>query len=352
MSVIFMSKDRAFQLRECARTFVAHAARGADRVREMHVLWDAIPSLEASYQTLQREWQREVGQFRRSKSLVGGRPSSGSSVSRGVRVAFHRDGKGGFASTLQRICEENKASVILFVVDDMLFYRDFSLDSLESCLAKDSKVLAYHLGLHPGVTYCHPADAKAVPPPFVGRGNDSVVFRRVLGSQDWNYPWNLCGGAYRGADVAAILAAIVKAKGEQGIAHPNRLEVNGNAAVTATGYAALRSPSHAFRVSNCCFCHRLHTKCPLSACPNRAVSSVITINRVQDVYKNRIYAAETGAHGSVPADVVKLDALYRANPALCFDQSAYARKEYKSVHIGDVFVRGLAKPQSEPKTQA
>ena len=111
--------------------------------------------------------------------------------------------------------------------------------------------------------------------------------------------------------------------------------------MTATGYAALRSPSHAFRVSNCCFCHRLHTKCPLSACPNRAVSSVITINRVQDVYKNRIYAAETGAHGSVPADVVKLDALYRANPALCFDQSAYARKEYKSVHIGDVFVRGL-----------
>mmetsp|Transcript_9283 Transcript_9283/g.12768 ORF Transcript_9283/g.12768 Transcript_9283/m.12768 type:complete len:198 (-) Transcript_9283:192-785(-) len=176
------------------------------------------------------------------------------------------------------------------------------------------------------------------------RGTDegelpSVVFRRCLGSEDWNYPWNLCGGIYRGTDVMTVLENLSgctlkgRNKGEankHSFDHPNHLEVNGNKAVVELG---------------------IDSKRPFSACPAKAVASVVTINRVQDVYKNRIYSTKTthktqeegvvrvvesaGSDSNVdPGSTESLDSLLWKG--FTFDLEAYKEIDPapKSVHIG------------------
>lgn len=127
---------------------------------------------------------------------------------------------------------------ICFLVDDMVFFRPFELVHLSKAL-NDSSVLAYHLNLHPNVNFCHPSNKKAVCPSDIRKYKingvqfsekdslaiHSMIFRRILGTQDWNYPWNLCGGIYRGSDALEIIQNVEKTKGIKGIDHPNHLEV-------------------------------------------------------------------------------------------------------------------------------
>ena len=198
----FHVKDRAFQLEVCTN-IVAHAARGADRV-QMHVLWDAIRAtkrrIRPSSANGNRKWVNFGGASRWQGASIVREPRVA-----GVRVAFRR--RKGRVREHAATCLRREQSV-----RDLICRRRHAfLPRLFSRFArelphKDSKVLAYHLGLHPGVTYCHPADAKAVPPPFVSRGNDSVMFVCVgiwTGVSVESLRWGC-----RGADVAAILAAV------------------------------------------------------------------------------------------------------------------------------------------------
>mmetsp|Transcript_18768 Transcript_18768/g.28114 ORF Transcript_18768/g.28114 Transcript_18768/m.28114 type:complete len:515 (+) Transcript_18768:40-1584(+) len=281
---VFMSKDRAFQLKECIRS-LQDSCRG--EFERMYVLCNRM-GFEDSYGRVQSEYPN---------------------------VEFLFDGEGEtFARNLKKIIKSSLGNLICFIVDDMLFFREFDLDKIRDLLATYPKILAYHLGLHPEITYCHPQDCETRRPPFeYDRKRSSVTFTRMLGTADWNYPWNLCGGIYRAEDVISVLKQI-EATNPKHLNHPNHLEVSGNKSIVALG---------------------LDLKRQISACPEKAVASVVTINRVQDIFKNRIYSTGLvrGAKIELYGSISHLDSILWDGQE--FDLDAYAKLKSNSVHIGE-----------------
>ena len=108
---------------------------------------------------------------------------------------------------------------VMFVVDDIYFFADFDLRAVVSFLRSDSRRFAFHLKLHPNVSYCHPADAEAVRPnlrsvevsfDYMSELYSCIVmeFDRSEGTFDWCYPWDLCGSVYRRRDVIRMVKAL------------------------------------------------------------------------------------------------------------------------------------------------
>mmetsp|Transcript_25090 Transcript_25090/g.60352 ORF Transcript_25090/g.60352 Transcript_25090/m.60352 type:complete len:376 (+) Transcript_25090:131-1258(+) len=327
---IIMTKDRAFQLQECLRTLFNYCDGNFFQV---HVLCNVEGRFKKSYDAVREKF-----------------PS----------IKFHLDTSSKeFAENLYALVAANSKNLLCFLVDDMIFYRQFSLSSIVDVM-KDSKILGYHLALHPNVTFCQPSGKKAIVPSdmslIASGARDSMRFRRILGTEDWNYPWNLCGGIYRGSDSLAVLKCIESKSGRLAFGHPNHFEVNGNIAISSA---------------------KLDEKRPYSACPKHGLSSVITINRVQDIYKNPIYIPEKiftsptneesvvdckrSVHGSEkfetessehesislkPGSVDYMDKLFWRGDSL--DSDAYAKLKPISVHISQMQIKSV--PQNSPST--
>jgi len=84
---------------------------------------------------------------------------------------------------------ELRNQYVQFLVDDMLFYRDVNILEAFSILDSDSKILGYEVVLHPGITYCHPANSEMTAPFLMENvGIESKKFLRSFGTHDWNYP--------------------------------------------------------------------------------------------------------------------------------------------------------------------
>jgi hypothetical protein len=112
-------------------------------------------------------------------------------------------------------------------------------------------------------------------------------------------------------------------------------------------------------------------QCPHSACIQEPVCSVLTVNRVQSVFKNRVYppnsrssaqpdsssassSSEPEAPGSSDesgADIDAMAARFLACPTLCLDTDYYCSHsdKFTAVHIGD-FV--LHSPAASPLPSA
>lgn len=128
----------------------------------------------------------------------------------------------------------------------MLFYRPLHLARVAAFLnAHAGKVQSFQLGLHGGVTFCHPANAPAKQPELTpaelpsstaaaaaatsttaaasataaaassagdakaaSSADDAspvaLTFVRAKGTSDWNYPWNLCGNVFRRAEAVDV----------------------------------------------------------------------------------------------------------------------------------------------------
>lgn len=107
---------------------------------------------------------------------------------------------------------------------------------------------------------------------------------------------------------------IVQAIGDKA-SHPNCLELWGNKLLAKKPLSS--APASA----------TTNTIPPLCACSSRPVMSVVTINRVQDVYSTPVYQNEEGA-----GDLALLDTYLHEGRRL--NWAAYAREVFPSVHIG------------------
>ena len=96
-----------------------------------------------------------------------------------------------------------------------------------------------------------------------------LKFRRSETELDWNYPFDFCGSIYR---LQSVIDVISKFQSASKILKPNTFEFEGNKAIKLN----LLAKSH-----------------PYSLCMNRPCMTVITVNRVQDIYKNPIYKLDT-----------------------------------------------------------
>mmetsp|Transcript_819 Transcript_819/g.2625 ORF Transcript_819/g.2625 Transcript_819/m.2625 type:complete len:809 (-) Transcript_819:13-2439(-) len=172
----------------------------------------------------------------------------------------------------------------------------------------------------------HTARDARLPPPLL------LLFSRGTGSGDWDYTWDLCGGCYRTEDAELVLSAMIECRGvpEKSMSNPNRLEDNGHKTIRTLLRRTRASPA-ASPTSADVLCDVLSRR-QVVAAMNRPVLAVVTVNRVQGVFKVPVY------EGVPQSSLEELETLRLRGGEL--DLAAYYRRrfEYSSVHVGDLLL--------------
>ena len=289
LAVLIFSKDRPCQL-------LASVASLLEHITEVDL--DITVLFKASSEEFRESYQ-VVRSLLGKKSL-----RKSNAVAHQAETVFHWDEEDDvfkvgdlLDAALARM--EGKCRVLLFTVDDALWFGDFHAGAAIELLCSNSKVYAVHAKLCPRVEYAHPNDkfmrvpplSHATPPSLSGASSQLLLFERSNGEYDWNYPWELSASLYRLEAVKETLQAIRTEFGKDAVHHPNHIEGYG---VRLLKQQKLASASLA----------------PLCACLCSPVVVVVTINRVQSLFENPVYEAP----GQDAAEVhpLILDKLLRA----------------------------------------
>lgn len=302
--------------------------------------------------------------------------------------------------------EVNTHPTIFVCVDDWLAFDDLKLDCLTNRLNDCPTMLSFNTTLHPKLSINQPTNQPIKPPTFHAlselasqSSNQSVdetllYFDRVLdksanqSNNDFYLPVSLSGSVLRLIDWIAILSCLDK----NSIKHPNKLEVAINeyittkqasehsSDVTTKGMAMVKlwqtnqsisqfrqqypqlfeqwlgSFSGSSKQPTCQSIHQTHLSMirSLTGYYSSCRSSIITINRVQQIYANPVITNHTLINQSTnsrqestiqASNQLDLSAdgllqLYSQNH-LEFDSDAYKQQchGFKSVHIGAVLLK-------------
>jgi hypothetical protein len=121
----------------------------------------------------------------------------------------------GFLS--QPLLRFGETRYILFLVDDDLFVRTFSLTEIVQALELHPLALGYSLRLGRNITYCYTADQPQPQPEFTAIGDNLLCFDWRHADLDFGYPLEVSSSVYRVADLLTLL-------NRQPFANPNQLE--------------------------------------------------------------------------------------------------------------------------------
>jgi hypothetical protein len=163
---------------------------------------------------------------------------------------------------------------VLFLVDDTLFIRPFSLERMAEALAGHPKALAFSLRLGRNTIICYSRNRQQRLPAFRPDGDDALVFRWVGEQGDFGYPLEISSSLYRGADLIGLLTKLP-------YNNPNRLE-------------------QALSLCSKLFARRK----PELLCLNYSVAFCAPVNKVQSVIDNR--ASDIEAYTSEALNVLFL----------------------------------------------
>lgn len=310
LSVIVFSKDRAWQIQQCLKSLLQFIQHDNDVNVNIYVLYTATEKHQKSYQQIQQEYKTVNWIYETISDDANIKPVN-------------------FASQLQAVVQTIQSDpsneAIMFAVDDMLFYEKIDVSEVLHVLRANDSVLNFQLSLFPGLNYCHPANCSVSQPPmFVPcstlnptSSHSIVKYLRAMSSSDYNYPFSLCGGIYRINDVNCIIEGIIVKYGEEGINHPNKLEVNGCNWIVQGPMKNSKAVMNAVKGWTACF--------------TIPVCSVITVNCVQTLFNTPIY--ENQSEIDVSSDGL-LELLKEGKE---FDIEYYKQKskQFYSVHIGD-----------------
>lgn len=294
--VICFSKDRPFQAREFLRSVYAYLMEPGVGIKISMLYTFSNPQVYGtSYAKLVEQYQD---------------------------VNFLKEEEGLFSSQLRDLVR-TPAKFTVFAVDDIIFYKRFSMSLVEQAFSSISDLFVFHLKLDPNVCFCHPANAPAVQPRLLSPANNPLEstflsFARGEGTEDWNYPWDLCFSTYRTTAVECVLDGIEKEFGGKGLSHPNRLEAYGNKLLK-------RAKSNEWYGMQC-------------ACPSVPVMSVLTVNRVQDIFANVTYGGQSA---------LDMEMVFQKDPSLQLDFDRYCKTRFNSVHIGEVFFKQTSEEGSK-----
>ncbi len=333
VDVICFSKNRAFQLSELLRSYFLlidrfdDASTSGSVALRFHVIYTASPKHLASYRLLRDRYPQ-----------VEFLQESGFGEEGNGNIPDFKDGH--FAAHL-RYClflppvmgeQYRRTRFVQFLVDDMLFFRHFPLCHWLHLLDRNQHIWCVHSSLHAGISHSHSANADATPPIFVKHEPPThSLFLQGTGTHDWDLPINLTGSIYRQTDMQKLWQCMLDQ--QLPVCHPNRLEVSGNRA-----FARESSFSSQY---------------PLCASAFVAHCSAITVNRVQEIYRNPVYdtlptlssvltssSPIAGRELSFPREFRLQnvdDLLELLEKGVIFDLEAYAKSSFSSVHIG-IFV--------------
>lgn len=185
IDVVVFSKDRSFQLSETLRSLHANVivptldcSDGGVQFRVTVLFKATSPRLQESYNAIEEHWRPKLF----------------------VSFVEETDFEAQLWDAVVRPTAKLEAATprfVMFTVDDAYFVRPWDAAGALRILHEDPHVYAYHVKLHPAITYSHPAD-KILSLPALRRtshesDDGSFVFTRAEGTYDWNYPWDLAG---------------------------------------------------------------------------------------------------------------------------------------------------------------
>jgi len=105
---------------------------------------------------------------------------------------------------------------VLFLVDDTIFVREFSIQNIIESLRANPDVLGFSLRLGRNTSYCYPFRQDQQLPIFMQINHEFLKFDWTLAQHDFGYPLEVSSSVYRVKDIIAVLY--------QSFANPNMLE--------------------------------------------------------------------------------------------------------------------------------
>ena len=150
-----------------------------------------------------------------------------------------------------------KSAYLLFLVDDTIFVRDFSVENIINELSNNPDALGYSLRLGKNTNYCYSLASSQLVPSFQPISLFSSKFNWVNAELDFNYPLEISSSLYR---LNTIIFLLIKNKYN----NPNTLE-------------AFLSRKSFLYIKNM----------PNLLCSNQSLAFSYPINKVQGIFNNR-----------------------------------------------------------------
>jgi hypothetical protein len=262
---LIFSRDRAMQLDGMLRSFFRHCQD--DDQLQLVVLYKTSDQGQAEqYQQLAGYYFKLAGvkflpqkDFRKDVFQILLHEAYGNAIPWQFRVGLRLGPKFGFLADLAPSHKAPKS--LLFLVDDNLFVRDFSLGQVEKTLFENRACLGFSLRLGTNTTYCYPHDKAQSLPPFENLPGGILKYSWASAEEDFGYPLEVSSSVYRLSQILKLLMKIP-------FSNPNYLE--GRMASRARAYASIA---------------------PYLLCFEHSVTFCNPVNVVQTVLENRRAAA-------------------------------------------------------------
>ncbi len=148
-------------------------------------------------------------------------------------------------------------SYVLFLVDDNLFVKAFSLLDITQQLIDHPEALGFSLRLGTNITYCYTLDRPQSIPDVDGIYPGILKFDWTKAEADFGYPLEISSSVYRSQDIFPVIA-------KQSFKNPNELEYQ--LAVSADEFSGQK---------------------PFLLCPDRSITFCNPLNTVQTFVPNR-----------------------------------------------------------------
>ncbi|MGQ9818869.1 MAG: FkbM family methyltransferase [Candidatus Kapaibacteriales bacterium] len=225
---VLFSKDRAMQLEAGIRSLLNHCIDFSSL--DLFVLYKASSTkYESQYDLL-------INQYESSKN---------------IRFLKETTFKDNVISILQSY------DYVMFLVDDNLFVRDFSIQDVIKALKENSDSLGFSLRLGKNTTYCYHQNKNQSLPDFINK-DKYLKYLWVNSQHDFGYPFELSSSVYRIKDIWDLIL-------NKTYLNPNTLESELHLVITKQFY---------------------QTK-PYLCCFETSVAFCNPLNIVQTVYQNR-----------------------------------------------------------------
>jgi hypothetical protein len=234
---IVFSKDRAMQLDACLRSFYLNC-QDPENARLSVLFCAGTPRHAAQYAELSAEPKaRQNVRFVRETYFRG--DVLGILLDHSPLANFRRETlsaarrlPGSLSGAANSFFKLRKPAYVLFLVDDTLFTRPFSLETMIACLQERPQAIGFSLRLGSNTDFCYPQDRPQQLPAFTPAGSGIQSFDWTRAELDFNYPLEVSSSLYNLELIYPLLNAIQ-------FTNPNNLE---SRMAAKAGEYALRYP--------------------------------------------------------------------------------------------------------------
>ncbi|MBA4384744.1 MAG: hypothetical protein C0410_08410 [Anaerolinea sp.] len=210
---LIFSKDRAMQVQATLQSFFAYCTDN-ENVRISVLYTCSNKQHSKQYLQLAQEWQSypqvkfvRQSQFRQDVFNILNPYPSTSLQNLIYKVLTHLRPR--IVRLFSRtISVPSTSSLLLFLVDDVIFTHEFSLSEIAELLTKHSDVLGFSLRLGQNTLYSYMNDREQLLPVFQPLVGNVQKYNWTNADQDFGYPLEVSSSAYRLVDVIPILLEI------------------------------------------------------------------------------------------------------------------------------------------------